>query len=84
MSPSEQESAPGDGPAAEADVSLCAGNTRAIRERVGTREFSAHVAPAVQRRIERDLSEEALQGDEAACGPIPRSLARRSLNRSGM
>ncbi|WP_440100419.1 hypothetical protein [Streptosporangium sp. H16] len=70
----EREFAPGDGPAAKVSVSLRAGNIRAVRERVGARGFSAYVDAAVERQIERDLLEEALQENEAASGPIPQSL----------
>ncbi|GAB2446445.1 hypothetical protein GCM10027187_10690 [Streptosporangium sandarakinum] len=44
------------------------------RERARTRGFPAYVDAAVERRTERDLPEEALREDEAACGPIPRAL----------
>jgi hypothetical protein len=74
MSVPEREFAPGDGPAAKVSVSLRAGNIRAVRERVGARGFSAYVDAAVERQIERDLLEEALQTNEAASGPIPQAL----------
>jgi hypothetical protein len=74
MSMPEREFAPGEGPAAKVSVSLRTGNIRAIRERVGARGFSAYVDAAVERQIERDLLEEALQANEAASGPIPQSL----------
>src|SRR3954447_14973108 len=74
MSVPEQNYAPGDGPAAKVSVSLRAGNIRAIKERVGARGFSAYVNAAVERQIERDLLEEALQANENAAGPIPQSL----------
>ncbi|MFG1961806.1 hypothetical protein [Nonomuraea sp. NPDC049028] len=74
MSMPEREFAPGEGPAAKVSVSLRTGNIRAVRERVGARGFSAYVDAAVERQIERDLLEEALQANEAASGPIPRSL----------
>ncbi|MEV4562256.1 hypothetical protein AB0K12_00650 [Nonomuraea sp. NPDC049419] len=70
----ERDFPPGDGPAAKVSVSLRAGNIRAVRERVGARGFSAYVDAAVERQIERDLLEEALQANEAAAGPIPQSL----------
>lgn len=59
---------PGDGPASKVSVSLRAGNVRAIRERVGTRGFSAYVDAAVERQIERDLLEEALRANEERAG----------------
>ncbi|WP_156056266.1 hypothetical protein [Streptosporangium roseum] len=34
----------------------------------------ALVDAAVERQIERDLLEEALQANETACGPIPQEL----------
>ncbi len=71
---SEQEFGPGDGPAAKVSVSLRAGNIRAVRERVGARGFSAYVDAAVERQIERDNLEEALQKNESVAGPIPQSL----------
>ncbi|GGP12535.1 hypothetical protein LDL08_19110 [Nonomuraea glycinis] len=74
MSMPERDFAPGDGPAAKVSVSLRTGNIRAVRERVGARGFSAYVDAAVERQIERDLLEEALQANEAASGPIPQSL----------
>ncbi|WP_327088087.1 hypothetical protein OIE66_38130 [Nonomuraea sp. NBC_01738] len=74
MSMPERDFAPGDGPAAKVSVSLRTGNIRAVRERVGARGFSAYVDAAVERQIERDLLEEALQANEAASGPIPQAL----------
>lgn len=65
---------PGEGPTAKVSVSLRVGNIRAIKERVGARGFSAYVDAAVQRQIERDLLEEALQANESECGPVPQSL----------
>jgi hypothetical protein len=53
---------------------LRAGNIRAIKERVGARGFSAYVDAAVERQIERDLLEEALQANENESGAIPQSL----------
>ncbi|MFE3452221.1 hypothetical protein ACFXJ8_25200 [Nonomuraea sp. NPDC059194] len=70
----ERDFGPGDGPAAKVSVSLRAGNIRAVRARVGARGFSAYVDAAVERQIERDLLEEALQANEAASGPIPQAL----------
>ena len=55
-------------------VSLWAGNIRAIRERVGSRGFSAYVDAAVERQIERDLLGEALLVNKAEAGPIPQEL----------
>ncbi len=74
MSRPEQDFLPGEGPAAKVSVSLRAGNIRAIKERVGARGFSAYVDAAVERQIERDLLEEALQANEGESGPIPQSL----------
>lgn len=74
MAMPEQEYHPGEGPAAKVSVSLRAGNIRAVKERVGARGFSAYVDAAVERQIERDLLEEALQANEKAAGPIPQSL----------
>jgi hypothetical protein len=65
---------PGRGPAEKVSVSLRVGNIRAIRERVGSRGFSAYVDAAVERQIERDLLEEALLANEAAAGPIPQEF----------
>lgn len=65
---------PGAGPASKVSVSLRAGNIRAIRERVGARGFSAYVDAAVERQIERDLLEEALQANEQEAGPTPEAL----------
>src|SRR4051812_41710279 len=64
----------GEGPAAKVSVSLRMGNIRAVRERAGARGFSAYVDAAVERQIERDLLEEALQANEAKAGPIPQEL----------
>ncbi|WP_182907116.1 hypothetical protein [Microbispora sp. H13382] len=74
MSAPEGAFPPGEGPAAKVSVSLRAGNIRAIKERVGARGFSAYVDAAVERQIERDLLEEALQANENESGPIPQSL----------
>jgi len=74
MSTAEASFTPGHGPAAKVSVSLRAGNIRAIRDRVGSRGFSAYVDAAVERQIERDLLEEALTANEAESGPIPRSF----------
>ncbi|MEO3811217.1 hypothetical protein ABGB17_19660 [Sphaerisporangium sp. B11E5] len=71
MSLPERAFPPGEGPAAKVSVSLRAGNIRAVKERVGTRGFSAYVDAAVERQIERDLLEEALQANEQENGPIP-------------
>jgi hypothetical protein len=70
----ERAFAPGEGPAAKVSVSLRAGNIRAVKERVGARGFSAYVDAAVERQIERDLLEEALQANEEVAGPIPQAL----------
>jgi hypothetical protein len=64
----------GEGPAAKVSVSLRVGNIRAVRERAGARGFSAYVDAAVERQIERDLLEEALEANEAEAGPIPQGL----------
>lgn len=74
MGMAEREYAPGDGPAVKVSVSLRAGNVRTVKERVGARGFSAYVDAAVERQIERDLLEEALQVNEAAMGPVPQEL----------
>ena len=65
-----EEYAPGSGPAAKVSVSLRTGNIRAVRERVGSRGFSAYVDAAVERQIERDLLEEALVANEEEAGII--------------
>ena len=74
MSRPKREFLPGEGPAAKASVSLRTGNIRTIKERVGARGFFAYVDAAVERQIERDLLEEALQANEDESGPIPQSL----------
>ncbi|GAA2382871.1 hypothetical protein [Nonomuraea africana] len=74
MSVPEREFAPGDGPAVKVSVSLREGTIRVVRQRVGARGISAYVDAAVERQIERDLLEEALQANEAASGPIPQAL----------
>ncbi|MEW2358147.1 hypothetical protein [Spirillospora sp. NPDC029432] len=74
MSVPEKEFGLGEGPAVKASVSLRAGNIRAVRERVGSRGFSAYVDAAVERQIERDLLEEALRANEEASGPIPQEF----------
>ncbi|MBH0776015.1 hypothetical protein [Nocardia bovistercoris] len=65
---------PGHGPAAKVSVSLRTGNIRAVKERVGSRGFSAYVDAAVERQIERDLLEEALLANEKQAGVIPREI----------
>lgn len=72
MGAEKKEFGLGEGPVAKVSVSLRAGNIRAVRKRVGGRGFSAYVDAAVERQIERDLLEEALEANEAASGPIPR------------
>lgn len=74
MSAVEAGYTPGHGPAAKVSVSLRAGNIRAIRERVGSRGFSAYVDAAIERQIERDLLEEALLANEAEAGAIPQEF----------
>jgi hypothetical protein len=64
---------PGEGPAMKVSVSLRAGNVHSIKKRVGSRGFSAYVDAAVERQIERDLLEEALQANEAESGPVPQA-----------
>src|SRR4051794_41120363 len=71
MAEIEHDYAPGTGPATKVSVSLPVGSVQAIRRHVGPREFSAYVAAAVERQIERDLLQEALDRAEAECGPIP-------------
>jgi hypothetical protein len=74
MSAADADYTPGHGPASKVSVSLRAGNIRAVRERVGSRGFSAYVDAAVERQIERDLLEEALLANEAAAQPIPQEF----------
>lgn len=74
MGESESEYGLGEGPAAKVSVSLRAGNIRAVRARVGARGFSTYVDAAVERQIERDLLEEALEANEAKVEPIPQEL----------
>ncbi|MFD0855268.1 hypothetical protein ACFQ07_23715 [Actinomadura adrarensis] len=74
MSAPQEEYGLGEGPAVKTSVSLRAGNVRAVRERAGARGFSAYVDAAVERQIERDLLEEALQANESEAGPIPQVL----------
>lgn len=74
MADSESRYGLGEGPIAKVSVSLRAGNVRAVRERAGHRGFSAYVDAAVERQIERDLLEEALEANEAKAGPIPQEL----------
>jgi hypothetical protein len=74
VSLAESDYTPGHGPATKVSVSLRAGNIRAIRERVGSRGFSAYVDAAIERQIERDLLEEALAANEAQAGPLPQVL----------
>jgi hypothetical protein len=74
MGVSEDDYRPGEGPVAKVSVSLRAGNIRAVRERVGARGVSAYVDAAVERQIERDLLEEALEVNEAEAAPIPQEL----------
>jgi hypothetical protein len=64
----------GEGPAEKVSVSLRVGNIRAVRERAGARGFSAYVDAAVERQIERDLLEEALEVNESEAGPVPQEL----------
>ncbi|MEU8796155.1 hypothetical protein [Spirillospora sp. NPDC048819] len=74
MDAQEKEFELGEGSAVKVSVSLRAGNIRAVRERVGARGFSAYVDAAVERQIERDLLEEALQANQDASGPTPQAL----------
>ncbi len=76
MSAVEASYPPGQGPAAKVSVSLRAGNIRAIRDRVGSRGFSActWTLPLSGRSERRDLLEEALLANEADAGPIPQEF----------
>ncbi|WP_282777694.1 hypothetical protein [Nocardia sp. CC201C] len=74
MAAPPEDYSPGHGPAAKVSVSLRAGNIRAVRERVGSRGFSAYVDAAVERQIERDLLEEALLANEEQAGVISREI----------
>lgn len=47
---------------------------------MGARGFSAYVDAAVERQIERDLLEEALQANEDASGPIPQALRDEAVD----
>jgi hypothetical protein len=74
MTALHEEYPPGQGPSAKVSVSLRAGNIRAVRERVGSRGFSAYVDSAVERQIERDLLDEALHANEEQAGVIPQDI----------
>lgn len=51
-------------------VSLPAGTSEGVRARVGARGFSAYVAQAVARQLERDALDDALARMEAEHGPV--------------
>ena len=55
-------------------VSLPADLTSDVRERAGSRGFSAYVAGAVRRQLERDNLDALLAEMEAANGPVPDDL----------
>lgn len=74
MKESDGEYRPGEGPAAKVSVSLRAGTIAAIRARVGARGVSAYIDAAVERQIERDLLQEAIDANLAETGPIPQEL----------
>ena len=51
-------------------VSMPASISEGVRSRVGARGFSAYVASAVARQLERDALDEALARMEAEHGPV--------------
>ena len=51
-------------------VSLPAGTSEGVRARVGARGFSAYVAQAVARQLDRDALDDALARMEAEHGPV--------------
>lgn len=77
MAEPERDHPVGGGPAAKVSISMPLGSIQAVRRRVGAREFSSYVAAAVERQVERDLLQEAIDINIAEFGAIPdEALAR--------
>ena len=73
----------GEGPATRVSLSLPEGTAEAIRQRVGTREFSAFITTAVERELRGQILDEYLADYEARKGPISspeRERARRAFD----
>ncbi|WP_344391646.1 hypothetical protein [Streptomyces vastus] len=68
----------GEAPAQKVSVSMPADRIAAVKERVGSRGFSAYVSAAVERQIQRDLIAELLEANEAESGPITRDMRDRA------
>jgi hypothetical protein len=68
----------GEGPATRVSVSLPEGTARAIRDRVGRREFSAYVVEAIERQLRGQLLDEYLVDYERRKGRI----SQEALNRA--
>lgn len=70
--------APGEGQAAKVSVSLPEGTVRAIRERVGARQFSRFVAEAAERELRRQNLDDLIRAHEQEHGEVPDELIARA------
>lgn len=70
--------APGEGPASKVSVSLPEGTVRAIRERVGARQFSRFVAEATERELRRQNLDDLIAAHEREHGEVPADLIERA------
>lgn len=62
-------------------VSMPAALSEEVRDRVGTRGFSAYVTKAVARQLQRDALDEAIARMEAKHGPVDEDRVREIMSR---
>ncbi|WP_163541733.1 CopG family transcriptional regulator [Occultella kanbiaonis] len=62
-------------------ITLPAGTSEAVRSRAGARGFSAYIAQAVARQLERDALDDLLAEMEAEHGPVDETEVAAILNR---
>jgi hypothetical protein len=68
----------GEGPATRVSLSLPEGTAKAIRERVGKREFSAFIAAAVERELRGQVMDEYLTDYENRKGRVSERASQRA------
>ena len=71
------------GPMEKHSVSIPTTTSEGVRSRVGARGFSAYVAGAVARQLERDALEDILGRMEAEHGPVDEGAVDAILTRLG-
>lgn len=64
-------------------VTLPRETSQAVRERVGSRGFSAYVAAAVERQLRKDARREMLADMEAKYGPVDEGEVAAIMKRMG-